>query len=133
MGVNQAAGDADVNAEEIQPREDVVPADEHAEVAGKDVLETPDDSGRQRGVGTRAEEDGQVQHRSHKRREYEIGDEAGIGPEREIHHAVDLARDHRDDRGYPDRAQEGIQVQDRHTALFVFLMFCWAWRNFMIR
>jgi len=121
VGVDQAAGDADVDAEEIQPREDVVPADEHPEVAGEDVLEAPDDRGRERGVGARAEEDGEVQDRSHQRRECEVGDEAGVGPQRETRHALELARDHRDDRGHPDRAQEGIQVQDRHTALFVFL------------
>ena len=90
-GINQAPGNTDINTQEAQPREYVVSSDEHSNVTGQHIFQTADDRSRQGRVRARAQEDCQVEHRSHQGGKNEVGDEAGIRPEIEILDAFDFS------------------------------------------
>ena len=59
--IDQRARDADVEADEIWPAEDVVAAHCHSNVRRQHVLQTPNNRCCQRGVALRAQKDGVVQ------------------------------------------------------------------------
>jgi len=80
IGVDEATKHADVDADAVQPREDVVTADEHSDVRNAYVLKASHDCRRQGRVVLRTENCTVVKHEAHNAGEDELKQEDRIRP-----------------------------------------------------
>lgn len=80
VGINQTAGDGNINSDKIQHREFVIVAEHHSEISHKQVFHAADDCSCQTGVVLRAENDRVHEDEAHKAGGDELNDEHWICP-----------------------------------------------------